>query len=263
MSEYKIYESIIKSYCSDWRMYKKKFGLETDSPIINAFIFATKEEFTEYQRVIQKSQTEEIIQEGEMYLFFLEGKICYYLGANSKNFLSKKDDLIKEEFIQLCRKALTVFPFAFFASRSLSHVLEKQHRFTESFDLINNIWNHGFRTNGILISLIYYSMVNKDWKKVEKFSNLIAQPLNKAFTLLTYYGVRFHLNKIVIAMIGITILYWQYWLIVASVFAVLCTFVVVFGILLKNRVILAAYSSVLIQFGLIILLRLVIDFLWN
>lgn len=169
MKNYPLYDSIIRSYCSDWNNFKKKYRLEMDvHPIVEAFVYVIKEDFPRYEKIIQGISIDMIDEKSEEYLFLLEGRVRYDMYAHSRKIMERNSNFHKIEFTEFCRKSLTLFPFAFFSSRGLAHLLISKNQLNEARSLLDNIWNHGYQTDGILQSQFFIAMKQKEWIDVKK-----------------------------------------------------------------------------------------------
>jgi hypothetical protein len=235
------YESIIHAYCEDRENFIKNYSVEYESDLLNALIFSLKLNVDNYQKIMERVEVDLINLDSIEYLLFLEGRIRFLANTKTKEVFRKKNSPIVTEFIDLCNRALSIFPYAFVASIGLALSAEMQKEYKKAVQILTNIYDYGFKSRITLDSIIYNTMEGREWKVTNKYVKFVQPGLNNFLTKAFIVFYRYTILTFCLGFICFLISLQQYWYfsVIALVFLSLIILFAFFR--MKNRSMLMFY----------------------
>lgn len=149
-------------------------------------------DFENYKKTIENIDLQDIENDEEEYMFYLEGKIRYiYINQYNDTFIKKNNSTLKE-LESLCKEAIEINEYLYNSNHCLADIRKSQKKNSEALVLFSKIYDYGFVTNQIIDNIFFLSVVSSNWLSYKKYLNQNDLVIDKWLLNILFYEYRYH-----------------------------------------------------------------------
>jgi hypothetical protein len=229
------YESIVTDYCKDKDKFINNNKCDYESQVLRLLIYCLKFDFISYKQELERFDIEKVEKNSMEYFIFLEGRIRYIAYTSSGKVYKEKKSALVTQFLELCEKSLSLFPYAFIASTEIALRMESQKDYENALSIMKKTYDHGFRSKNTLYSIILVSSQAHRWDVAINYLIFIEPKWNKSLMNLFILYEKYGLLRLVFGFICLFFMFLKYWYFIFISLCALCFTILFFGLHYKNR----------------------------